>query len=125
VSSGHSATYYAEEVRQAATTRRLNALTQRFQQEISDQQMKTSDAMQRMMHGHEEIRDNTISSGLLAKSLGEILATPDSTEDWIIPNLLEKGDRLIVTGQEGMGRTLWLRQLGITAAAGIHPTTWE
>src|SRR5690625_2354444 len=123
VSSGHSATYYAEEVRQAATTRRLNALTQRFQQEINDPQMQTSDAMQRMMQGLEEIRDNSISSGLLAKSLGEILATPDSPEDWIIPNLLEKGDRLSVTGQEGMGITVWLRLLGITAAAGIHPTT--
>src|SRR5690625_2114556 len=125
VSSGHSATYYAEEVRQAATTRRLNALTQRSQQEINDPQVQTCHAMQRMMDGLEEIRDNSISSGLLAKSLGEILSTPDSPQDWIIPNLLEKGDRLIVTGQEGMGKTLWLRQLGITAAAGIHPTTWE
>src|SRR5690625_5270553 len=84
IASGHSATHYAEEVRQQATTRRLNALTQRFQQEINDPQTQTSDAMQRMMHGLEEIRDNTISSGLLAKSLGEILATPDSPEDWII-----------------------------------------
>lgn len=125
VSSGHSATFYAEEVRQQATTRRLNALTQRFQQELNDPQTQTSDAMQRMMHGLDEIRDNSISSGLLAKSLGEILATPDSPEDWIIPNLFEKGDRLIITGQEGMGKTLWMRQLGITAAAGIHPTTWE
>ena len=125
VGSGYTVGHYAEEVRQQATTRRLNALTQRFQQEINDPQTQTSDAMQRMMHGLEEIRDNSISSGLLAKSLGEILATPDSPEDWIIPNLLEKGDRLIVTGQEGMGKTLWLRQLGITAAAGIHPTTWE
>lgn len=125
VGSGYTVGHYAEEVRQQATTRRLNALTQRFRQEVNDPQMQTSDAMQRMMHSLEEIRDNTISSGLSAKTLGEILATPDLPEDWIIPNLLEKGDRLIVTGQEGMGKTLWLRQFGITAASGIHPTTWE
>src|SRR5699024_3006039 len=102
VSSGHSATYYAEEVRQAATTRRLKALTPRFQKENNDAQAQASDAMQRRMHGLEEIRDSTISSGLLAKALAEILATPGSPEDWIMPNVLEKGDRLIVTGQEGM-----------------------
>lgn len=125
VSTGQSATYYADQVREQATTRRLNAITQRFQQEINDPELPTADSMQRMMTGLENIRDNSISSGLLAKSLGEILATPDRPEDWVIPGLLEKGDRLIVTGQEGMGKTLWLRQFGITAAAGIHPTTWE
>lgn len=125
VGSGYSVGHYADEVRQQATTRRLNALTQRFQQEINDPQVQTSDAMQRMMHALENIRDTTISSGLLAKSLGEILDTPDTPEDWVIPNLLEKGDRLILTGHEGLGKTLWLRQIGITAAAGLHPITWD
>src|SRR5690625_805000 len=48
VGSGYTVGNYADEVRQQATTRRLNALTQRFQQEINDPQTQPSDAMQRM-----------------------------------------------------------------------------
>lgn len=41
--------------------------------------------------------------------------------DWLIPGLLEHGDRLILTGQEGHGKSTLLRQIGVQAASGIHP----
>jgi hypothetical protein len=43
--------------------------------------------------------------------------------DWLIPGLLERGDRLILTGSEGMGKSTLTRQLAVQAAAGIHPFT--
>lgn len=125
VGSGYTVGHYAEQVRHQATKRRLSALAQRFNQELHEPETPLADSMQRMMHGLEEIRDNSISSALLAKSLGEILDTKPEAADWIIPGLLEAGDRMILTGYEGLGKTLWLRQLGITAAAGINPVTWE
>src|SRR5690606_18474248 len=33
----------------------------------------------------------------------EFLAEPDPEYDWLIPGLLERGDRVILTGQEGRG----------------------
>jgi hypothetical protein len=40
----------------------------------------------------------------LAPDLWEFLGTEDPPHDWIVPNLLERGDRLIWTGFEGLGK---------------------
>src|SRR5699024_1035267 len=112
VGSGYTVGHYAEEVRQQATTRRLNALTQRFQQEINDPQTQTSDAMQRMMHGLEEIRDNSISSGLLAKSLArswQHLTHPKTGSSQIF---LKKA-----TGSSSQGKKAWEKPSGYDNSA--------
>jgi hypothetical protein len=49
----------------------------------------------------------------------------DETYDWIIPGLLERHDRFILTGPEGGGKSTFLRQLAIQAASGIHPVTGD
>lgn len=41
--------------------------------------------------------------------------------DWLIPGLLERGDRLLITGGEGAGKSTLLRQIAVQAASGIHP----
>jgi hypothetical protein len=41
--------------------------------------------------------------------------------DWLIPGLIERRDRLIVTGGEGSGKSTLLRQIGFKSAAGLHP----
>lgn len=41
--------------------------------------------------------------------------------DWIVPGLLERRDRLILTGGEGGGKSTLLRQLAVTMAAAVHP----
>lgn len=54
-----------------------------------------------------------------------LLALPEPEYRWLIPGLLERGDRLILTGPEGGGKTTLLRQLAVTTAAGIHPFTLD
>lgn len=61
----------------------------------------------------------------LAPDLYEFLATEDPVNDWVIPGLLERGDRLIWTGFEGLGKSVITRQLAICAAAGVHPFASE
>jgi AAA domain len=58
-----------------------------------------------------------------AWELDAFLAEPDPDHDWLIPEVLERGDRLILTGPEGGGKSTLLRQLGVQIAAGIHPFT--
>lgn len=41
--------------------------------------------------------------------------------DWLIPELLERGDRVLITAGEGHGKSVLLRQLAVCAAAGVHP----
>jgi replicative DNA helicase len=45
----------------------------------------------------------------------------EDTYNWLIPGLLEYGDRLILTATEGGGKSTLLRQLAVTTAAGLEP----
>lgn len=44
-------------------------------------------------------------------------------KSFVIPGTLAQGDRLLVTGFEGHGKSTLLRQLAVQVAAGIHPWT--
>lgn len=57
----------------------------------------------------------------LAPDLWEFLETDDPPHNWIVPGLLERGDRLILTGFEGQGKSMLIRQLAVCIAAGINP----
>lgn len=61
----------------------------------------------------------------LAPDLYEFIAIVDPPDDWVIPGLLERGDRLIWTGFEGLGKSVMTRQLAVAAAAGVQPFTGE
>jgi replicative DNA helicase len=54
-------------------------------------------------------------------TLGEFLDTSDPEYQWVIPGLLERGDRMLLTGGEGLGKSFLQRQLAVCAAAGVHP----
>ncbi|MFE6846548.1 AAA family ATPase [Streptomyces sp. NPDC057686] len=41
--------------------------------------------------------------------------------DWIVPGVLERQDRLIVTGSPGHGKSTLLRQTAMQLASGLHP----
>jgi len=56
----------------------------------------------------------------------EFIDEQESTEyDWIIPNLLERGERVMVVAAEGVGKTMLARQVALCSSAGIHPFTFE
>jgi 5S rRNA maturation endonuclease (ribonuclease M5) len=61
----------------------------------------------------------------LAPDLWEFLAVADEARDWVVPGLLERGDRLVWTGFEGLGKSMFIRQLAVTVSAGMHPFTFE
>jgi hypothetical protein len=68
------------------------------------------------------LRDDHTPAGRLAtRTLRDILDTDDPGYNWVIPGLLERSDRLVLTGEEGLGKSTLLRQIVICAAAGIHP----
>lgn len=55
------------------------------------------------------------------KTLGAIQDAAEQERDWVIPDLLERQERFILTGEEGGGKSHWMRQVMITAAAGLNP----
>ena len=54
-------------------------------------------------------------------SLDDLLDTDEEPYDWLIPGLIETGDRLILTGLEGGGKSTLCRQIGAQVSTGIHP----
>lgn len=67
------------------------------------------------------IRDAGLPDTTTALTLRELLSTEDDEPDWLIPHLLERRDRLMLTGAEGGGKSYLLRQIAVCAAAGLDP----
>lgn len=61
----------------------------------------------------------------LAPDLWEFISVPDAEYDWIVPDLIERGDRLVWTGFEGLGKSMAIRQMAVMIAAGMHPFKWS
>jgi replicative DNA helicase len=116
---------YAETVRQWAVRRRLDDLASRVRQlaldPSHDPYLLTSTAVTRFT----ELRDTGLGTEVQSRLLADLLAEVDEPYDWVINGLMERRDRLVLTGQEGLGKSFLARQVGIFAAAGLHPFTLE
>lgn len=72
----------------------------------------------RPMVAKDEITDDEADPDLVS-----FLSEPEPDYDWLIPSVIERGDRTILTGAEGAGKSTLLRQIGVQCASGIHPFT--
>jgi hypothetical protein len=108
---------YARAVREDAMRRNVRAVAGQMLQTVdADPGLTLSNGINQLrdVQGAHELKKFHVTT------LGDILATEDSY-DWVIPGLLEKRDRLLVTGGEGSGKSTLVRQLAILSAAGLHP----
>jgi AAA domain/Bifunctional DNA primase/polymerase, N-terminal len=53
-------------------------------------------------------------------NLTELLDSMEPEYEWRVPHLLERGDRVVLTGKEGYGKSTLLRQIGLGAAMGLN-----
>ena len=128
---GESAGYYAERIAALHTARELSKAVQSFQAKVTyaaendDDQVLTGAATEM----REAIAEAETAFRPVAAqppmSLAELLAEEDEPYDWLVPGLLERMDRLILTGFEGTGKSFLLAQFALCVAAGIHPFTGE
>lgn len=118
-----SGAWYAAAVHEAGMRRRLVEVAKRLQQQAVEGE--PGRAMATAQAGLAAIRDDAIRSAPALRSLGSVLEATDDSFDWVIDGLLERRDRLMLTGLEGHGKTTLLRQLAILASAGLHPFTFR
>lgn len=69
--------------------------------------------------------DIATGPGVASETLADFLATDEEDHDWLVAGLLERADRVLVTGPEGGGKSTLLRQIAVQVAAGIHPFDLE
>jgi len=119
-----SADYSVQIIARTARLRRLDITALRMHQNA---EMPDADPLTVARLGLEELQgviDGIEAEGdISTPTLGEFLAGDDDEPDWVIPGLIERGDRLILTGSEGLGKSVLFRQLAVGAAAGVHPFT--
>lgn len=123
-SSAHTVEFYAKQVREESVKRALRSTGQRLIQQATSDGMPPAKALSDAMEDLKAIRENTPGQGIGSKKLSEILAVEED-HDWIVPRLLERGDRMVITGYEGFGKSTWIRQMAIQFAAGINPITLD
>lgn len=119
----HHAFQYAQVVRADAVRRRLSNVVSVTAERLraGEPALDIASSALTALNG---LVDGASSGGLQTKTLRDVLSGEDAY-DWIIPGLLERQDRLVVTGAEGAGKTMWMRQLALLSAAGVHPVTFQ
>lgn len=115
---------YAAAVRDRAERRRLEAAIAGAQQRLNDPDIPVEDVVA-------HVERALIGGGPLDRAaerlltLDEFCGQPVPTEDWVAPGLLARGERLVLTGLEGCGKSVWLRQIATMVAAGLDPHTLQ
>ncbi|MFD9630121.1 DnaB-like helicase N-terminal domain-containing protein [Streptomyces violascens] len=118
--------YYAEIVQDRGLRRALIELGNRLTQMGYSPDGATSELIERAVAMCRELRDRTSDDDDLPTEDILDFVEHQETYDWIVPGLLERMDRMILTAGEGGGKSVMLRQIAITLAGGIHPfETWK
>lgn len=112
---------YAAVVRSWATKRLMAGAAREVLDQALNPELNATGYAASVVSRFATIRDSGVTEDTTTRTLAEVLADPDDEPDWLIPGYLERRDRLILTGEEGLGKSHWLRQFAICAAAGIDP----
>lgn len=113
--------WYAGIVHDRGLRRALIELATRLVQMGYSPDGETTEIIERAVAMIRELRDQGRQAEDLP--LEDILdfVQHEDTYDWIVPGLLERMDRMILTASEGGGKSVLLRQISVTLAAGLHP----
>ena len=113
---------YAASVRAWSIRRKVAAEAQRTLQQALNPQANPVGFVASVVNRFAAIRDSgSTDDDFTGRTLAELLSEQDDEPEWLIPGLLERRDRLMLTGEEGLGKSHLLRQFAIHAASGLHP----
>lgn len=116
-----NAEYYAEIIQDRALRRALIEVGTRLVQMGYKPEGESFELVELAVTMTRELRDRgRAAEDLPTMDLIDFVQVEDEY-DWLVPGLLERGDRLILTASEGGGKSTLLRQIAVTIAVGIHP----
>lgn len=119
VPTAANAGYYAGIVADAAIGRGIVEVGKRLQIDVAEPGVAIARAVEELR----KLQDQSASGAKSVRWLREVLNVPEDEDayDWVIPGLLERQDRLMLSAAEGVGKSTFLRQIAILSAAGVHP----
>lgn len=126
VPSASNGEWYADIVQDRGLRRSLIEHGNRLTQMGYSADGETSELIEKAVAMTRELRDRTGDQDDMPTEDILDFVQHEDTFDWIVPGLLERMDRLILTAGEGGGKSVLLRQIAVTLAAGVHPfETWK
>lgn len=122
VPTAANAPYYAEIVAECAAARGGIEEATRTIQALYAREGEATEVLEDGVERLRAVRDRGMAaSDKPSKTLRTFLEEADDEPEWVIPGVLARWDRLIVTAPEGGGKSLFNRQLLSRTAAGLHP----
>lgn len=116
---------HANLVAAAAVRRRMVVVGKRIQQIAYSADSNMFELQERARKEVEEAGSTQQSVDVLTVPLSTFMHAEMSERKMIVPGLLGVGDRLVITGQGGLGKSTALLQLAVCAATGIPPLDWR
>ena len=122
-----SVKYYARIMRDDALRRSASGMLSQAAIDLSDESHSPGAVLSSLSTRLSDLRMGKAEKALDAKRLGEVMNVDDTVNeyDWVIPNVLERRDRVVITAGEGAGKTTFIRQMSIAAASGVNPITFQ
>ncbi|WP_197361809.1 AAA family ATPase, partial [Streptomyces clavuligerus] len=113
---------YAEIVAEESRWRALLAAGVRTVTAAQRREGTAAEAAETAVGAVREVRDRGLAAADAPPAdLIDFLDQADDEPEWVIPGVLARWDRLMITAGEGGGKSLLLRQILVRAAAGLHP----
>ncbi|NDO78240.1 AAA family ATPase [Kocuria indica] len=121
---GLSVDVYASKVREQSMRRMVQAVATRMVNDARDPGASIASTAATAAADLGKVLNAARTDADAPKLLRDLLAVQDRFE-WAIPGMLEKGDRLMITAGEGVGKSTLLRQIVVLASAGLQPLTFD
>ena len=105
-----SVKYYARIMRDDALRRSASGMLSQAAIDLSDESHSPGAVLSSLSTRLSDLRMGKAEKALDAKRLGEVMNVDDTVNeyDWVIPNVLERRDRVVITAGEGAGKALAL-----------------
>lgn len=120
-----SARWHAQQVRVAHADTRLAARLTGAGEALSAGRTVLSSAVLEASQAIDEAELLGQAHGEVRVRTSEDLLATNPPVDWLIPGLLARRERVVITGTEGLGKSELEAMLAVCAAAGLHPWTGE
>lgn len=122
-----TAHYLAGVLRRHTRKRRLSEMSTRLGglSHTDDLEAALADAVELTEQLYRDEIFSGVATRIRVPDLVEFLSQADAEYRWLIPGILERTDRVILTGGEGSGKSTLGRQLAIQTATGLHPFTGD
>lgn len=115
--------FYADMVKLASTRRTYLATAQTIR-DTALEAPRASDIITGSSRAVSKALEASSPGEDLGGGLWEDLATRErKADDWVVPGYLNRGDRLVITGGEGMGKSVFLRQIAVMTTCGVNFVT--